>query len=103
MPDIRFRYFRSIVGHLVPRFGTRDFIGARRDPAEGVKWDTDAVVRIPETEYNRYLREYRRILAAGGLVEVTKTAYDESELGDAHPKTPTKASKASKRATTEEG
>jgi hypothetical protein len=66
------RYFSSVRGHAVSRFGHPDLlIGAERDPkAEGgLRWETDRVIEIPEAEFTQHEREYRAALRAGGLVE----------------------------------
>jgi hypothetical protein len=79
MDEIKFRHFRSVEGKVVPRHGTSVFIGARRDKEHGWVWDTETIVRVPETEYTRYLREYRRALNEGALVECTKADFDKQE------------------------
>ena len=85
MADITFRYFRSVAGMVVPRYGTVSFIGAMRDKVQGWVWDTDLVVRIPEFETTRYLREYRRALADGALVECSQADFEALEKTESEP------------------
>lgn len=73
--DPGYRYFSSVEGHVVGRFGSTSFIGVRRGP-DGWVWVTDDVYRIPIIEINRYVREYKRALADGSLKEVTKADFD---------------------------
>lgn len=63
-------FVSSIRGHLVARFGYGAiFIGARFDPSvEGnVRYQTDDIVHIPETEYQAHKREYDAAIANGSL------------------------------------
>jgi hypothetical protein len=71
-----FRYFRSVEGYVVPRYGTQSFIGVQRDRAVGWRWDTADVFAIPIADCKRYAREYRRALTTGALVEVTKADFE---------------------------
>ena|GEM_PF-2634085 len=86
MADILFRYFRSVEGMIVPRYGTTTFIGAKRDKTVGWVWDTARVVRIPESETVRYMKEYRRALADGAMVECLRADYDaqNAEVKEVH-------------------
>ena len=86
MADILFRYFKSVEGMIVPRYGTSTFIGAKRDKTVGWIWDTTRVVRIPESETVRYMKEYRRALADGAMVECSRTDYDaqNAEVHEVH-------------------
>jgi hypothetical protein len=79
MDEITFRFFRSVEGKVVPRYGTATFIGVQRDNKIGWIWDTTSVIRVPEYEVNRYMREYRRALSDGSLVECCKADYDAQE------------------------
>lgn len=65
---MEFRYFSSVKGAAVPRFGSTSFIGAARTP-RGFAWNLDAVVAVPVEEVNRYLREYNRVLRSDALRE----------------------------------
>lgn len=76
---ITFRYFKSVEGRVVPRFGQRSYIGCRRGP-QGFAW-SDQAVSIPAIEVVKYLREYNRALADGSLVEVSKAQYDKEQAG----------------------
>ena len=84
--DIVYRYFSSVEGHVVRRYGAyNQYIGVKLVPsgekevksllgpsAEGSfdwKWDTDKVVRISEKEFVRYGREYNRAVESGALIE----------------------------------
>ena len=84
MTEITFKFFRSVEGKVVPRYGTATFIGALRDNKQGWVWDTTTVVRVPEYEVTRYMREYRRALADGALVECSSADYDaqQTEVSD---------------------
>jgi hypothetical protein len=72
--EIKFRYFRSVEGSVVPRWGTPSFIGVRRVPSKGWEWNTEKVVSVPEYETIKYLREYNRALKDGSIIEVSKPA-----------------------------
>lgn len=96
MTEIEFRYFKSVEGHIVPRYGTQTYIGARIDKAEGWVW-TEDVKRIPTTEVTRYLREYNRALKDGAIVEVKRSDYDAQQVEPASPK------RTKRNATNEEG
>jgi hypothetical protein len=69
------RYFSSVEGAAVPRFGSRSFIGAVRT-AKGFSWTPDAVVAVPDEETGRYLREYARVIRAGALRERTAADHE---------------------------
>jgi hypothetical protein len=86
MADIIFRYFKSVEGMVVPRYGTATFIGVKRDKTVGWVWDTARVVRIPESETVRYMKEYRRALADGAMVECLRADYDaqNAEVHEVH-------------------
>lgn len=74
---MKLKYFSSVKGHAVSRYGTREFIGATRGK-DGHVWDTDAVTAIPEAEYYRYLREYTRAIKSKSLKKRTKADYDKA-------------------------
>ena len=91
---IKYRYFSSVQGHIVPRFGAQgQYIGAKLIPSgEEVArsllgpsgqgsflwgWDTTKVVRISEKEFVLYGREYTRALKSGALVQRTAKDYDK--------------------------
>lgn len=63
-----FRYFRSVPGAAVLRYGTRSYIGCVRTMT-GFVW-TDEVIAIPALECRRFVREYRRALADKALIEL---------------------------------
>lgn len=84
-PPLKFRYFRSVKGFAVPRYGsgTRalacQLIGATRvrttkeerlAGAESIVWDTDAATPLPESWCRRYAKELAGHLRRGELVEV---------------------------------
>jgi hypothetical protein len=71
---IKFEYYSSVEGHVVPRYGTDVYIGAKRVPG-GWDWNTDAVVPIPEREYTLYGREYARGVKEGGIIKRTEADY----------------------------
>jgi hypothetical protein len=73
--DKKCRYFSSVPGHAVARYGTGTTIGASRGPT-GYVFNTDVVVAIPEAEFYRYMREYKRALLHKELVERTKEDFD---------------------------
>lgn len=72
-----FKYFSSVFGKVVPRFGTDVYIGCKRTNT-GFEWDEKKVVCIPESEIVRYHREYTRVIKEGSIVKRTKTDYDAS-------------------------
>lgn len=68
------RFFRSVEGRLVSRWGTpRSFIGARRTPKQGggfeLTWDTEAVTGFTQDFCDRYVKELDRSVANGDLEE----------------------------------
>lgn len=72
------RFFSSVEGHLVTRYGTASvksaasLIGATRTPHEeggGVTWHPEVVVAITEAEAQLYGREYDQAAREGALVE----------------------------------
>jgi len=87
---IKFRYFRSVEGRAVPRYGSasglngrESLIGARRirrardERLSGmptIEWDA-AIVLLPESWCVRYSKELRNHLKAGDLIEVTEADY----------------------------
>ena len=89
---IKFIYVSSVKGNYVRRFGTEQYIGAKLVPsgepvarslagesAEGsfyIEWDEKEITRIPETEFNLYGKEYRRLFKNGGLKKRTQKDYD---------------------------
>jgi hypothetical protein len=81
MAEIIFRYFKSVEGRVVPRYGTTTFIGVQRDQKVGWVWDTSAITRVPEYETTRYGKEYRRALSDGSMVECSKADFDALEQG----------------------
>lgn len=65
------RFFRSVVGHAVARYGHPDLlVGAERDATAegGIRW-SEAPVEIPARELSAYAREYARAVRDGSLVE----------------------------------
>lgn len=87
MADILFRYFRSVEGKVVPRYGTATYIGVQRDQKQGWIWDTSAIILVPEYETTRYLKEYRRALADGALVECSRADFEALEKSESEPTT----------------
>jgi hypothetical protein len=73
---MKFKYFRSVKGHVVHRYGTDTLIGVTRGK-DGHKWNTERVVAIPEVEYFRHLKAYRRAVKSGALKESTKSAFEK--------------------------
>lgn len=76
------RFFRSVEGKLVSRYGTASqaranaLIGASRDPETGVvSWDTGAIIAITPLEAQRFKREYDRAVRDWALTEVTEQDY----------------------------
>ena len=89
-----YRYFSSVEGHIVPRYGAMgQYIGAKLVPS-GEKseyrsllgpsglgsfswdWDTDKVIRIALNDCVKYGREYSRALASGSIIERKERDYD---------------------------
>ena len=75
-----FVYVSAVKGHLVNRFPslrqpTAQYIGAARK-GKKITWDEDQVVAIPEQEWRKYRREYRRAVADGALKERSKADFD---------------------------
>lgn len=93
-----FVFVSSIKGKLVTRFPslrqpTAQYIGATRK-GKDIVWNTDAVVAIPKSEWNRYRREYRRVLENGSLVK--RTQEDHTKWLERRKKESAKAAKKDK-------
>ncbi|MCP4674347.1 MAG: hypothetical protein GY854_02280 [Deltaproteobacteria bacterium] len=71
----KFRYFSSVQGQVVQRYGTDTFIGVKRT-ANGWDWNDESVVPIPETECSRYEREYQNAVRNGALKIRTQKDYE---------------------------
>ncbi len=67
-----YRYFQSVPGCAVQRYGTASHIGAIRTPT-GFKW-SDEIVAVPTVECTRYIREYTQAVRAGELIEFSEQA-----------------------------
>jgi hypothetical protein len=80
-----FRYFSSVEGRAVQRFGSKGFVGAKRT-IDGHEWDVNCIVAISLGELARYGREYGRALAEGSLVE--RTAKEFAAQSKAESKAP---------------
>lgn len=99
-------YVSSVQGHLVSRPGSPTvLIGAARDIREPSKivWNTEQVVRIPESEHRAFLREYTRALRGGALVKRSKADFDawvkrEAELATKEAEEADKRAKAEAKA-----
>lgn len=87
---LQFRYFRSVPGFAVPRYGSAtrslacQLIGAtrvkttkeeRQAGAESIVWDTDAITPLPLQWCRRYARELAGHLRRGELIEVSEAEY----------------------------
>ncbi len=70
-----FRYFSSVQGRVVPRYGTDTFIGVKRTPS-GWEWDEERVVAIPAAECSRFGREYQNAVRLKALKKRTREDYD---------------------------
>lgn len=65
---MKFIYVSSVEGKLVTRYGSLEvgrvqYIGASFDGVSKVTWDTKAVTAIPESEWNKFQREYKQAVA----------------------------------------
>lgn len=79
-------YVRSVEGHLVPRFGTREYIGAtlrgltaeqRAAGQAAVQWDTERIVPITARDTVTYRKEYETAIQTGALKQVSEAEYLE--------------------------
>ena len=75
-----FRYFQSVKGRAVLRYGTGTYIGAVRE-ISGFRW-SPKIVQIPKVECTRYVREDRDAVKNGDLIEFTELAAKEKMLAD---------------------
>ena len=85
---IPMKYLSPVKGHMVARFGKdqgRAFIGVSlriKRNSEGVVlsrkvvFHEDRVIAIPESEFNRYGKEYTRAIKSGGLKVRTEEEYN---------------------------
>jgi hypothetical protein len=92
----QFRYFRSVEGKVVGRFGKDSYIGVRRTK-EGWDWNTEDVFAIPTEECRRYVREYKRALKSGALIEVTKKDFDQVNAAENQTEKKERPTKADRR------
>jgi hypothetical protein len=83
---IKFRYFKSVEGKVVQRYGTERFIGCKYIDGDW-KWKTDRVVSIPETECNQYKMEYDRAIKERSILECNESG--ELFVKEEKPKTQT--------------
>lgn len=83
--DIKFKYFSCKKGHVVPRFGTSSYIGTTRQVG-GFTWDESKIVAIPESEFTKYLREYRRAIKDGALIKRKESDYESWIKSQEHKK-----------------
>lgn len=76
MNDPNFVYLSSKAGSIVTRYGVASFgqhywIGAKladqNDPTS-IVWDESHIEAIPKAEFERYRREYQRLINSGELV-----------------------------------
>lgn len=65
-----FKYYSSVYGRVVPRFGTSSYIGAVMGK-DGFEWDEVKIVAIPMTEFARYRKEYTKNVKNGSIMERT--------------------------------
>jgi hypothetical protein len=84
------KFFASVPGFLVTRYGTGLPIGATIGK-QGVEWN-DEVTAIPDDEAARYVREYAQHVAGGELRACTLSEYDTFIANQAKPKKTTPAS-----------
>ena len=75
-PESKFKYFSCVKGVVVQRFGTDTFIGVRKT-SKGWVWNEERVIRLPENEVTRYIREYNNAIKAEALVERTEKDFDD--------------------------
>ena len=75
---VEFAYFRAVPGKVVARFGTKEFVGARR-VADGWLW-SNHIIALPKSHVARYMREYKRAVSEGALVECTKSDWEVEQL-----------------------
>lgn len=71
-------YVSAVEGHHVTRYGTPTLIGCEIDLAHpgNIRWNEQAIVRIPELEYLTYKREYDRLVEDGALVKQSAEDYE---------------------------
>jgi hypothetical protein len=101
------KFFSCVKGKLVSRLGTGTFIGARRDPENPkvVHFFPERVVAIPDVEYFRNLRTYRKAIQNEELKVRTEAEWDAQQKAEdeavkkAHEEL--KAKKAAKKAEAE--
>lgn len=77
---MQFVYVSAVKGRLVTRFPTLQapapqYVGATRH-GKKITWDEDAVVAIPQSEWSKYRREYRKAIATGSLKERTLAEFE---------------------------
>jgi len=88
-------YVSSVEGHIVPRFGSArnglkaqaigvypvvtmraNAQGEKEPTFDGMRWDTNEVVRVPRDAYIANLKDYDRALADRALKRRTKADFD---------------------------
>ena len=104
MAETKMLYFSSVKGRVVSRFGTRDYIGCRKEitrSSQGVVtrrkwvWDTDRVMAIPFEEAVSSLKAYMGAVRRGDLKKRSKADYEKWLTSRAEENE--KAEKASKK------
>ena len=81
MTPAKYRYFSASPRRLVPRYGTKSFIGAIRTKT-GFEIDPTAIVPIPVLEIRANLSAYAKMLKDAprrgkALIERTRADYEE--------------------------
>lgn len=67
-------YVRPVAGHLVPRYGTREYLGARVT-ADGVVWDEKQIIPLTEEYERTYRKELLQDIETGALKKATEEEF----------------------------
>ncbi len=67
-------YVRPVAGHLVPRYGTREYLGARVT-ADGVVWDERQIIPLTEEYERTYRKELLQDIEIGALKKATEEQF----------------------------
>lgn len=63
-------YVRPVKGHLVPRYGTAEYLGAHVKQS-GIEWDTTRIIPLTEDYWRTYRKEVVQDLENGALTKAT--------------------------------
>lgn len=105
------RFVRVQPGHLVPRYGTPDLLGAERVPRSAadklagkpaIVW-SGKIVQLPPEFCRRYAKELRADIRAKAITECTRSDWDDQRASDAREEESNRAKPAKNASAPQQG